>query len=471
MKRILLSCIASMACVSALCASDAFAWNVQIEDNEHMPPAIVVVDKGAQRLMYLEKHSPLTVRHAYPSIHGGVEGDKEIEGDLKTPEGVYFVRTKIKYPLNFKKYGSQAHALNYPNPIDKMRGKTGGGIWIHSKGDPIETQKTEGCIAIDLDDIAELEPFIGAGTPVLVAQGVLHASLDLDSLPSEGAEQGEPRDEPSQGEVSGEPIQNIDIQEENISNSSEVKSVTGTEAMKIQRELVQLTQEWNTAWASRSQAFFDFYDGPNYTKAQGETFERFSEQKNYLFNAMNWLHIEHEKINILQGPGYWVTWFNQYYRAPNIRTEGVRRLYWQADGNGTYKIVGMEWIASDLGLEQKFLDNAHKTIPSFIDAWRLAWKEAEGTSYASFYKKNAVQDSIKTRDAIVMRKNDIWKSRKPSKLKFSDMTINIRNDAVYVTMRQDYADTSGYKDVGMKELILYPQAGSWIIAHEKWTRK
>lgn len=45
---------------------------------------------------------------------------------------------KIASGLDFKEYGGIAYTLNYPNPVDKLRGKTGHGIWIHSKGLGIE---------------------------------------------------------------------------------------------------------------------------------------------------------------------------------------------------------------------------------------------------------------------------------------------------------------------------------------------
>ena len=56
--------------------------------------------------------------------------------------------------------------------MDRLRGKSGFGIWIHSKGRPIATQKTQGCIAIDLADIDRLAPRLKPGMPVLVAQRV-----------------------------------------------------------------------------------------------------------------------------------------------------------------------------------------------------------------------------------------------------------------------------------------------------------
>ena len=37
---------------------------------------------------------------------------------------------KLSKGLNYKLYGDLAFTLNYPNPIDRLKGKTGRGIWI-----------------------------------------------------------------------------------------------------------------------------------------------------------------------------------------------------------------------------------------------------------------------------------------------------------------------------------------------------
>ncbi|MDR0466330.1 MAG: hypothetical protein LBH94_03120, partial [Deltaproteobacteria bacterium] len=55
-------------------------------------------------------------------------------------------------------------------------------------------------------------------------------------------------------------------------------------------------------------------------------------------------------VHVLEGPDYWVTWAEQYYNAPNLSVEGVRRLYWQRDGKGEFRIVGMEWLPQNLGI-------------------------------------------------------------------------------------------------------------------------
>ena len=61
----------------------------------------------------------------YLCTTGQAQGDKQVRGDLKTPEGVYFVVRKRTERLDFEEYGGEAYILDYPNPpVGWLRGKT-----------------------------------------------------------------------------------------------------------------------------------------------------------------------------------------------------------------------------------------------------------------------------------------------------------------------------------------------------------
>lgn len=426
--RVLTLTVCLLTAALLLSGRSAPAWEALLTDNPALPPALVAVDKADKTLFYLEKRSPLTMRQAFPSIHGQAEGDKQARGDLRTPEGVYFVTGKVREPLDFDEYGSQAHALNYPNPVDKLRGKTGSGIWIHSKGRPIANQTTKGCIAVDLADIDALAPHLIPGTPVVVAETIVSQAVGAGSAAAAPA----------------------------------------TESMTML--LTEKTEAWNKAWASRSLAMFDFYDPDAYARAQGEAFSAFRTQKEQLFKRFPWIQIQYGDINVLQGPGYWVSWFRQYYRAPNLSTEGIRRLYWQPVKNGELRIVGMEWLPQDLGMERAYLDSLAPSVVAFVEEWRRAWEKGDLTAYASFYAKDAVQDGQRGLDAITARKKRTWSSKKkPLAVEFYGLRVRLEDRGVRVDMTQAYRDTSGYQDKGTKEMLLYPEGDSWRIASETWT--
>ena len=259
--------------------AQADEWQASLY-NEGLPTHLVAVDKKRQTFMFFEKKSPLKLKYTYPCTTGQLTGDKQSLNDLRTPEGIYFVEYKIASGLDFKEYGGIAYTLNYPNPVDRLRGKTGHGIWIHSKGFGIEPLATRGCVAIGLKEIDEVGPQLIPGTAVVLA--------------------------------------------EKMDETAQPRPDTGTA-----QELRRLMQNWSTAWASRSVKMFDYYDPEAYSKAMTENFVAFRQNKERLFKSLQFIKIFNRKINVLEGPGYWVTWSEQLYTASNLSTEGVRRLYWQ----------------------------------------------------------------------------------------------------------------------------------------------
>jgi uncharacterized SAM-binding protein YcdF (DUF218 family) len=130
---------------------------------------------------------------AYPCITGGNPGDKEIEGDKKTPLGTFhivFKNEKSNYHLSL--------GLDYPSAEDAQRGlsqglisreeyngilaalksdltleenqkklwytKLGGEIFIHGHG--TERAATAGCVAVSDPDIEEIFAALPVGTQV-----------------------------------------------------------------------------------------------------------------------------------------------------------------------------------------------------------------------------------------------------------------------------------------------------------------
>lgn len=270
-------------------------WQTIIEEHHATPERLIAVDKSRQQLSLFERRSPLKLARLFTCTTGQAVGDKEREGDLKTPEGVYFVVQRIGSGLEYLKYGTEAYTLNYPNPVDRLRKKTGYGIWIHGRGEPLTPLQTQGCVAMNNEDLAAIGGVLAPGTPVTLA--------------------------------------------ESFSQSQEKNSREAATASLLEKK----SQAWAKAWGQRSTSLFDFYDKQAYSIAQGESFSRFQAQKERLFKQLPWINNSIRDIRVLQGPGYWVTWFYQDYKAPNLSTSGIRRLYWVPDGKGDFKIVGMEW--------------------------------------------------------------------------------------------------------------------------------
>ncbi|MDO8263729.1 MAG: L,D-transpeptidase family protein, partial [Gallionella sp.] len=135
----------------------------------------IAVDASRSRL-YLFENRPTglaLVADYYISIgKSGVE--KNTEGDLRTPMGVYFITSNLD-PKSLKDfYGSGALPINYPNVLDSKRGKTGSGIWLH--GTPPgqfsrPPQATDGCVVLANPDLDQIIRTVEVRTtPVVISQ-------------------------------------------------------------------------------------------------------------------------------------------------------------------------------------------------------------------------------------------------------------------------------------------------------------
>ncbi len=142
------------------------------QDTPEPPITSIVVLKQNRKIYFFNGDEIL---YSYPIRLGfAPEGHKIIEGDGKTPEGIYFI--------DLKKDDSSFHLslrISYPNKTDKARaaalGKDAGGdIFIHGRGDKLTWKTraktiidwTEGCIALKDAHIEQIYQKVALGTPI-----------------------------------------------------------------------------------------------------------------------------------------------------------------------------------------------------------------------------------------------------------------------------------------------------------------
>ena len=214
---------------------------------------------------------------------GKNNGDKQKEGDLKTPIGAYMLEQKITKLDPF--YGPLAITTNYPNIYDKARGKTGSGIWIH--GLPNDEQRdefTKGCIALDNQKIKKLDKTINIDNSVLV------------------------------------------ISEHKFENASK-------EDISI---ILSDIYKWKYAWSNSDiSSYISFYDD-KFTKSDGQGLDSFKKYKSRLFERKEEKQIQFSNINIIPYPNsknkklYKVV-MDEYYKTNSYKFEGKKELYLKID--------------------------------------------------------------------------------------------------------------------------------------------
>lgn len=134
----------------------------------------IAVDTSRARL-YLFENGPGGIKllaDYYVSV-GKFGAGKSLEGDMRTPLGVYHITSHIS-PKKLKDfYGAGALPINYPNPYDLRHGKTGSGIWLH--GTPSSQfarapKASDGCLVLANPDLQRIIRTVEVRTtPVVIA--------------------------------------------------------------------------------------------------------------------------------------------------------------------------------------------------------------------------------------------------------------------------------------------------------------
>lgn len=152
---------------------------------------IVLVDLTANRLYQYERAGTdwRQVGDHYVTI-GKSGAGKRVEGDNRTPIGLYRIQPFLPDEALPELYGYGALPLDYPNPWDRHQRRTGSGIWIH--GQPRSSyarppHDSEGCVVISNRAMPGLHEDTTAGaTAVIMVRSI--EWVDRETLASRRAD-------------------------------------------------------------------------------------------------------------------------------------------------------------------------------------------------------------------------------------------------------------------------------------------
>ncbi len=149
----------------------------------------IVVDTSKSTLYVYENvnGSPRYVENFYISV-GKKGSDKLIEGDQKTPLGVYFINAHLSKNQITDFYGTAAYPINYPNEWDSRQGRNGHGIWLH--GTPSDTFSrpplaSNGCVVLSNEDLNLLGKSVQVGTTPVIITNKMDWNSDADKTDHE----------------------------------------------------------------------------------------------------------------------------------------------------------------------------------------------------------------------------------------------------------------------------------------------
>ncbi|ECO3407907.1 murein L,D-transpeptidase [Campylobacter coli] len=228
------------------------------------------------------------------AIITGLMGDKQVEGDLKTPVGFYELGRKFNPGDPY--YGPFAFATTYPNLLDKVQGKTGGGIWIHGyplDGTRLDEFKTRGCIALFNENLEEFAKV---------------------------------------------------VQDKKVFAMTEEKEKVRAKKEDIAALLADLFA-WKLAWTdSDINTYLNFYDEKQFKRFDKMKFEQFASMKKSIFSRKEDKKIKFSDINISPYPNvenetmYRISFYEDYY-TKNYQFKGDKILYVKIDSKGKMKIL------------------------------------------------------------------------------------------------------------------------------------
>ncbi len=240
---------------------------------------ILICDKSKSNLtLYKKGKKKYEKQVSYGAYTGKLKGDKKVEGDLKTPNGIYNLVKKIDKLDSF--YGPMAFVTSYPNEYDKYLGKSGHGIWIH--GLPTKQKRdsfTKGCIAINNDHIKCLDRDIDLSKTLLLIY---------------------PK-----------------------------KYKLGVSKKELANILSQLYM-WRYAWIYNDlDKYLSFYDTENFKRADGKSFSWFKRHKTRIFNKNEDKQILFTDITVIPYPNkkdvYQIV-FHEYFQSDTYEFSGSKIL-------------------------------------------------------------------------------------------------------------------------------------------------
>jgi len=218
-------------------------------------------------------------------IVGEAIGDKQEEGDLKTPVGAYEFTSKLTQVDQF--YGPLALVTSYPNSFDKSLNKNGHGIWLH--GMPLNEAReeyTKGCIAIDNPELEKIDSLIEHDKSIIL-----------------------------------------------ISDKEEIKASKDEISM-----ILSFIYQWKNAWKdSNINEYIKFYSN-SFKRYNGMDFEEFKEYKQRVFSKDEEKKIKFSNINIMPYPNslnkkMYKVLMDEDYKTRSYSFVGKKELYLELKDN------------------------------------------------------------------------------------------------------------------------------------------
>ena len=378
-----------------------------------------------------EARNPRIVFQA-PCSTGEVQGAKEEAGDKKTPEGVYFLTDEYEDKYLSPVYGSKAFPTDYPNFIDRRKGKNGSAIWLHGTDRKLVPLDSNGCVAFRNKDILSLHKFIRVNqTPLIIVD--------------------------------------------------KMEPVARDEQLKVKDGLQDTLEKWKAALENGDyHQYLSFYSSMYLPRML--FWEDWQRVRTQIANGSDCsASLDLKDLGFYKHGALFLVIFDCHLRAKD-RTfyVGKRKLFFKNEPSGL-KIVGDEYHRGNKTEVdfQEPLVHAGKLMKSVccdqgdvlatVKQWLTAWSSSNMEAYAGFYADEFESDGM-DRSRWLQRKAGLAQKYEYIRVDGREFSLNKKEYGYDVRFFQTY-ESSGFSATGSKVLKLVKEGGSWKIFHESWKRK
>ncbi len=253
----------------------------------------MIVDKEAHRLsLYRCTSGRPSLVSTFDVTTGQGVGNKSREGDLKTPEGVYFFTRFIDDAHLPAEYGTGAIVMDYPNPVDLAQGKGGDGIWLHATNEPqriSQPYSTRGCVVVRNDHFNTLKRSVVLHyTPIIVTRAA--------------------------------------------------RSVAEQQIAADRAEFESLVERWRSAWERADLgSYLSFYD--RRFMGRGMTLTKYAAYKRDVFSRSRDIRVGISDLQLYRVGPLMVAHFFQDFKSSLMSSRGGKTLHF-AQSDGAWRIVG-----------------------------------------------------------------------------------------------------------------------------------
>ncbi|MBF0287953.1 MAG: L,D-transpeptidase family protein [SAR324 cluster bacterium] len=278
-------------------------WGQTVPDNlvlyETPGSTIILVNKSKCSLNVFQKQNYWKKVRQYECTTGKSKGDKQSEGDLKTPNGLYFLTNNWtdkelirRYGTSAKIYGAGAFELNYPNHLDQVLYKKNGyGIWLHGTDKELPSA-TRGCISTTNTDLQKIAQYISLRkTPLIIEEEITYTQKE--------------------------------------------------EIQQIRLELLDFIERWRVSWESENtNHYLSFYS--KIFRTHKFNYQKWKKFKRFINEQNQDRKIAINEISILKAKDIFHVEFIQDYTSTQTTDIGRKTLYIVKEDQG-YRIISETW--------------------------------------------------------------------------------------------------------------------------------